>query len=89
MLVNQAHSDPDLILPINANEMQIVSAIDGKRTIDEIIHKVSPPDAKNLNQMKIQARRFFEKLYWYDQVVFDTSSKGSDASNDYNFSTKD
>jgi len=39
-------------------------AIDGRRSISEIIEtvKYSSP----------HARDFFEKLWWYDQVVFDT-----------------
>jgi hypothetical protein len=39
-------------------------AIDGRRSISEIVDKVKEKGASPL---------FFEKLWWYDQVVFDTS----------------
>jgi len=38
--------------------------IDGRRSIAEI----------NLDQSLPLARSFFERLWWYDQVVFDTSA---------------
>ena len=78
VLINQAHGYPDLILPVGAHEMRMVEAINGERTIDEIIHQVSPTGAKNLRQIRSQVMRLFEKLYWYDQVVFDASPKGGE-----------
>jgi hypothetical protein len=39
-------------------------AIDGRRCISEIVSKVGGSPL---------AQVFFEKLWWYDQVVFDTS----------------
>ena len=39
-------------------------AIDGRRSIEEIVATDKDPSL---------ARMFFEKLWWYDQVVFDTS----------------
>jgi SAM-dependent methyltransferase len=74
VLVNQAHVYPDLILPINADELRMVEAINGTRSIYEIIHQVWPSGPKNPNLIMTQVRRLFEKLYWYDQVVFDASS---------------
>jgi SAM-dependent methyltransferase len=65
VLVNQTHLFPDLFLVIDAQEKQIYEAIDGRRSISEIVDKVK--GAAPL------ARGFFEKLGWYDQVVFDTS----------------
>ena len=50
VLINQAHGYPDLILPVGAHEMRMVEVINGERTIDEIIHQVSPTGAKNLNK---------------------------------------
>ncbi len=39
-------------------------AIDGRRNISEIVEIVNEKEASPL---------LFEKLWWYDQVVFDTS----------------
>ena len=64
-LVNQTHLFPDLFLLINAQEKQMFEAIDGRRSISEIIDQVEGSTAP--------AQVFFEKLWWYDQVVFDTS----------------
>jgi SAM-dependent methyltransferase len=64
VLVNQSHIFSDLFVMINAQEKQMFDAIDGRRTIAEIVEGVNDaPDA----------RGFFEKLWRYDQVVFDTS----------------
>ena len=76
VLINQAHGDADLFLPVNASEMRLVEAIDGVSTIDEIIYHVSRAGAGNLHQLRSQARSLFERLYWYDQTVFDASRKG-------------
>jgi hypothetical protein len=50
---------------VNVKEKQIYDAIDGRRSVAEIVEKVD--GASPL------AREFFEKLWRYDQVVFDTS----------------
>jgi len=65
MLVNQTHLFSDLVMPILEIEKQIYEAIDGQRSIAEIVDavKYSSPHARN----------FFERLWWYDQVVFDIS----------------
>jgi SAM-dependent methyltransferase len=61
VLVNQTHVFSDLFVVIDAQEKQMFEAIDGRRSISEIVDKVEGKD-------------FFEKLWRYDQVVFDTSS---------------
>jgi SAM-dependent methyltransferase len=66
VLINQAHTYRDLILAIDAAEKRWFDAIDGKRTIAEIAGEA---------QLEA-ARGFFERLWWYDQVVFDTSETG-------------
>ena len=76
VLINQAHSDHDLILPVDASEMRLVEAINGERNIDAIIRQVSQARADNLSKIRNQARSFFERLWQYDQVVFDTSRQG-------------
>jgi len=62
VLANQTHLFQDLFLVINAREKQMFDRIDGGRSIAEIVD-----DANE------DARGFFERLWWYDQVVFDTS----------------
>jgi hypothetical protein len=65
LLLNQTHLFKDLFLLVNEQEKQMFDAIDGRRSVTEIVESVggSAP----------LARKFFEKLWWYDQVVFDTS----------------
>ena len=65
VLVNQTHVFPDMYVIIDALEKQMYDAIDGRRSISEIVEQVE--GAAPL------ARDFFEKLWWHDQVVFDTS----------------
>ncbi|MGD8474190.1 MAG: methyltransferase, partial [Anaerolineae bacterium] len=64
VLINQSHTYTDLYLPIDALEKKLFDAIDGQRTIGEIAREHGQPDA---------ARALFERLWWYDQVVFDAS----------------
>jgi SAM-dependent methyltransferase len=66
-LLNQTHVFDDLFLLIDGQEKRMFEAIDGRRSISEIVDKVNEEGASPL------ARVFFEKLWWYDQVVFDTS----------------
>jgi len=62
VLINRKHTYTDLYLPINAQQKRMFNAIDGTRTVGEIVHgSVS-------NEI---ARAFFERLWWMDQVVFD------------------
>jgi SAM-dependent methyltransferase len=64
VLWNQTHTFGDLFLDINRGEKQMFDAIDGRRTISEILKKVKENGT---------SPGFFQKLWWYDQVVFDTS----------------
>ena len=64
-LVNKTHLFPDLFLLIDAKEKEIYEAIDGHRNIAEIVDEVK--------EFGLRARQFFQKLWWYDQVVFDTT----------------
>lgn len=66
VLLNQTHLFQDLFLLINAQEKQVYDAIDGRRTIAEIVETVegSAPIARD----------YFQKLWRYDQVIFNTSS---------------
>jgi SAM-dependent methyltransferase len=67
VLINRAHSYPDLALPIDAAQEQIFAAIDGRRSIDEILQ-----DSAGIGGDE-QARRFIEQLWEYDHIVFDAT----------------
>ena len=61
VLLNRSHAHSDLILPVTAHEKEMFEAIDGRRPVRQI----AASDA---------ARPFFENLWRFDQVVFDTSA---------------
>jgi SAM-dependent methyltransferase len=65
VLINRSHTDTDLFLPIDAAEERLVDAIDGKRTVGDIAGREGLLD---------RAGPFFERLYEYDQIVFDASA---------------
>jgi SAM-dependent methyltransferase len=69
VLINQAHTFTDLILPVDAEEKRLFDAIDGKRNIGEIIHDTLADDDSHE-----RVGSFFERLWQYDQVVFDAFS---------------
>ena len=76
VLINQAHTYTDLILPIDRYEKRVFDAIDGRRTTTEIVDRTTTPQGEPRRQA--QARAFFERLWWYDQVVFDASRSATD-----------
>lgn len=61
VLINRNHTFTDLYLPITAVEERLLSAVDGRRTIDEI--------ARRLGSLA-ETRQFFRRLWLWDQVVF-------------------
>ena len=67
VLLNQTHLLQDLFLIIDAKEKRMFDAIDGRRNVSEIVDELKEEWAPQI------ARVFFQKLWWYDQVVFDTS----------------
>ncbi len=70
ILINTAHTDPDLIFPVDDLQMRMVDLIDGQRTIRGIIAD-SIPSGKEPGAGEINAiRNFFEMLSLYDQVIF-------------------
>lgn len=69
VLLNQTHLFHDLFFLIDEQEKRIYDAIDGRHSISEILDRVNQPGAT------ASAREFFEKLWWYDQVVFDASKE--------------
>jgi SAM-dependent methyltransferase len=64
VLINRNHTYTDLYLPIDARQERLLAAIDGERSIAEICR--NPAD-------RSLARAFFQQLWRWDQVVFDTS----------------
>jgi SAM-dependent methyltransferase len=64
VLINRNHTYTDLYLPIDKTQKKLFDAIDGQRTIGEIAPGYVLREA---------ARALFERLWWYDEVVFDTS----------------
>jgi hypothetical protein len=69
VLINRGHTDTDIYLPLDAREERTLDAIDGERTIGEIIRTRMDRDS---------ARALFQKLWWHDQIVFDASTAKSD-----------
>ena len=66
VLINRAHTDTDLYLPIDATEKSLFETIDGRRAIDTIA---------TTEEQRRHAQVLFERLWWYDQVVFDASPR--------------
>jgi hypothetical protein len=64
ILLNETHVFDDLALFIDAGEKRMFEAIDGRRSVSEILDNVNEKGTSPF---------LFEKLWWYDQVVFDTS----------------
>jgi SAM-dependent methyltransferase len=71
VLINHTHTYPDLFLPIASIEKRLLDAIDGVRSIGDIV-KITLPQSRRVANLEI-ARVFFERLWWHDQVVFDAS----------------
>jgi hypothetical protein len=65
VLLNRSHQFRDLILTIDAVDKQLFARIDGQRSIAEIARGISGDHSR--------VQTFFEKLWCYDQVVFDAS----------------
>jgi 2-polyprenyl-3-methyl-5-hydroxy-6-metoxy-1,4-benzoquinol methylase len=73
VLINRTHTYKDLYLPVDAQEKRLFNAIDGSCSIGDIVEKTLPPSQRE-SQLD-RGRAFFERLWWYDQVVFDTSGE--------------
>ena len=68
VLINRSHKFTDLVCTVDFFEDRLLGAIDGNRTLAEILQfaaRESDDDRRAL--------RFFERLWQYDQVVFDAS----------------
>ncbi len=69
VLINQNHTYTDIYLPINKEEELLYESINGKRNISEIINMTSSTEDVD------HVTTFFQRLWHYDQIVFDTSQK--------------
>lgn len=72
VLINQNHTYTDLVMAIGAIEKGWLDAVDGNRSIGDILENRAPDSQKEM--LLDKARAFFERLWWYDQVVFDASA---------------
>ena len=64
VLINRNHTYTDLYLPIDARQDRLLAAVDGEHTIAEICREQGD---------RSLARGFFQQLWRWDQVVFNTS----------------
>ncbi|HZR57736.1 MAG TPA: class I SAM-dependent methyltransferase [Terriglobales bacterium] len=70
VLVNRTHTYNDLFLTIGGTEKKVFDAIDGQRTIGDIAEKVLSSADRGTY---LNTNNFFERLWWHDQVVFETN----------------
>jgi hypothetical protein len=68
VLINRTHKFADLICTLDSFEDRLLGAIDGNRTLAEIL-----PFAAQGGDDERRALNFFERLWQYDQIVFDAS----------------
>ena len=68
VLINRSHTFTDLVCTVNSFEDRLLGAIDGNRTLAEILRFA--PQARDAER---RALSFFERLWRYDQIVFDAS----------------
>ena len=69
VLINRSHTCTDLVMRIDAFENQLRGRINGARTIADIL-EFAPRNAAG----ERRALRLFERLWQYDQIVFDASA---------------
>ena len=72
VLINKTHTYKDLFLSVNLTEKRWLDAVDGSRCIGDIVEGRLLPNSQRIAQIDM-ARAFFERLWWYDQVVFDAT----------------
>ena len=75
VLINRAHRFTDLICTVDQFEDPLLGAIDGTRTLGGIVALLGIEESRER-----AALSFFERLWHYDQVVFDASGVASDTS---------
>ncbi len=72
VLINQSAYRPGSDYADHRHGETLFDAIDGTRRIDDIARRCGHPDT----QQRVMSRQrvFFERLWWFDQVVFDASA---------------
>jgi SAM-dependent methyltransferase len=65
VLINPSHAYPDLALFIDAAEERLLTAIDGERSVAEIVASAGGTVGDE------QGRQFFKRLWEHDLIVFD------------------
>ena len=76
VLINQTHTYRDLLLTIDSTEKRWFDAIDSNCSIEDIVEKSLPASQKK--PYLDRARTFFERLWWFDQVVFENERTDND-----------
>jgi SAM-dependent methyltransferase len=71
VLINQGHTYTDLLMPIGSIEKRLLDAVDGVRSIEQIVGLATAFVRED--QLLDLTRTFFERLWWHDQVVLDRS----------------
>jgi hypothetical protein len=69
VLINRTHSYKDIFMAVNPAEKCLFDAVDGSRTIDDILKRTVGAERCD----REITRNFFQRLWWHDQVVFDAS----------------
>jgi SAM-dependent methyltransferase len=72
VLINKTHTYKDLFMSINPTEKRWLDAVDGNSCIGDIVGDRLLPSSQRIPLID-KARTFFERLWWYDQVVFDAT----------------
>jgi len=67
VLLNRGHQFHDLIVVVDSDDKSLFDNIDGRRTAGEIIEC-------SADRNQDRARKLFQRLWRYDQVVFDSSN---------------
>jgi len=72
VLINKTHTYKDLLMSVDLPEKRWLDAVDGRRCIGDIVEDRLLPSSQRIPPID-RARAFFERLWWYDQVVFDAT----------------
>jgi SAM-dependent methyltransferase len=67
VLLNPTHAHRDLVLPIDAEQDRVLGHIDGQRTLGELV------EGSGSGEAALRSLQFVQRLWWYDQIVFDAS----------------
>jgi hypothetical protein len=70
VLINRTHTYRDIFMTLNPAEKRLFDAVDGNRTIDDILRRTVTSPERSDQEL---ARNLFERLWRHNQVVFDAS----------------